>query len=225
MSSSSQSIISRIFSTSIGKKKIMAVTGLSLCGFLVSHLLGNFFLLAGADAFNLYAYKLTSTPLIYIAEFILLGIFLLHLTMAFKLVLENKAARPHKYFMKKGHGGETIFSKTMPYTGFLILVFLVLHLIHFKYGTHYTTTVDGVEMRDLNRLVIEYFANPLYTAWYCIAMFVLAFHLAHGVQSTFQSLGIRHPAVTKCIKQFGATFAIVVPVGFSFLAIWCHLQN
>ncbi|MGZ3871236.1 MAG: hypothetical protein ACXVLQ_19225, partial [Bacteriovorax sp.] len=124
-------------STSIGKKQIMGVTGLLLCGFLVSHLIGNITLMISSDAFNKYSHTLTSNPLIYVAEAILLGIFLSHILMAVKLVIENRRARPERYYMykKSGRGG-TFASKTMPITGMIALVFLVFHILglnHPKY--------------------------------------------------------------------------------------------
>ena len=128
------------FISSIGKKQIMAVTGLGLIGFTVSHLLGNFILFLGADAFNLYAHTLTSNPLIYIAEAGLLSMFLAHLVLAAVTTLQNRAARPVNYLVHKSSGrGETFASKTMGWTGVIILVFLVLHLINFKYCLLYTS--------------------------------------------------------------------------------------
>ncbi len=214
------------FSSSIGKKQIMAVTGLALCGFLVSHLLGNLLILVGADAFNFYAYKLTSNNLIYVAEAGLAFIFLLHLFLALNLTLQNKMARQDGYYMKKRTGrGATLASSTMPYTGFVILVFLILHLIQFKFGPVYSTVVDGVEMRDLYRTVIEYFAAPLNLTWYIFAMTVMAFHVGHGFSSTFQSLGFNHPKYTPTIKKLGLAYSLVVALGFAGISLFCFFQN
>lgn len=214
------------FSSSIGKKQLMALSGLALCGFLVTHLAGNFLLLVGRDAFNLYAHTLVSNPLIYVAEAILLSIFLVHFFIAMKLTWENKSARPEKYYVKRKVGGGSNFaSSTMPYTGVIILVFIVLHLLNFKYGTNYTYYLEGEEIRDIFRTVIEYFENPLYVAWYVFAMIAMGVHLSHGFQSTFQSLGICGPKYTPTIKKIGCIFSAVVSLGFSFLAIWCNFQN
>lgn len=212
--------------TSVVKKVAMGITGLLLCGFLVSHLLGNFLIFVGADAFNLYAYTLTSNPLIYVAEAILLSIFLCHLFMGFRLIIENKKARPQPYYMKQPTGrGSTFASSTMPYTGLVILVFLVLHLLHFKFGTYYETTVDGVTMRDLFKTVIEYFQSPLNVAWYVIAMACLSVHVSHGFWSAFQSVGFNHPKYTPCIGTLSKVFAAVVFLGYSSLPIFCFLQG
>lgn len=204
----------------------MGITGLMLCGFLVSHLLGNLLLILGPDAFNKYAHTLISNPLIYVAEGILLLVFLTHVFMAIKLTLENKAARPQKYHMKKKTGrGETFASSTMPLSGMVILVFIILHLINFKYGAHYETTLNGEVVRDLYRLVIEYFSNPFYTAWYVVAMIIIGLHTSHGFWSAFQSLGLNHPKYTPMIKKISCVYAIFISVGFGGLAVWCYLQN
>lgn len=217
---------SSFFTASVGKKQIMALTGAGLVGFTVTHLLGNFLLLVGPDAFNLYAHTLTSNPLIYVAEAILLSMFLLHLFLAVVLKIQNNLARPEGYAVKVKTGrGETFASSTMPYTGLIILVFLVLHLLNFKYGSNYPTVVDGVQMRDIYKTVIEYFANPLYTAWYVFAMAALGIHTSHGFWSMFQSWGFQYPKYTPIIKNVAVGYGVFVTLGFSTLAIFCHFQN
>ncbi len=213
-------------STSIGKKQIMGVTGLLLCGFLISHLLGNLTLLVGPDAFNKYSHTLTSNPLIYGAEFILAAIFLSHIVMAIRLIIENRAARPVKYHMykKSGRGG-TLASSTMPFTGLIALVFLVFHICGLKFGTVYSTNVGGVEMRDLYRTTIEYFQDPLHVLGYIVAMVALGFHTSHGFWSAFQSLGLNHPKYMPKIQCLSKLFGLVVAIGFSGLAIFCFIKG
>lgn len=212
--------------SSIGKKQVMALTGLGLIGFTATHLLGNIAIFIGADTFNLYAHTLTSNKLIYIAEAGLMGMFVLHIILAALTRIQNVAARPQKYAVKKSTGiGETFASKTMPLTGVILLVFIILHLLNFKFGTEYSTVVDGVQMRDLYKTVIEYFANPAYVAWYVFAMAVLGFHTSHGFYSMFQSWGLDHPKYTPIIKASACAYGTVVAVGFSALAIFCYFQN
>lgn len=212
--------------SSIGKKQVMAITGLGLLGFTATHLLGNLLLLAGADAFNFYAHTLTSNKLIYLAEAGLIGMFVLHIILAILTRIENKAARPSKYYVKTRTGrGETISSMTMPITGIVMAVFIVIHLLNFKFGAEYLTTVDGVQMRDLFKTVVIYFANPLYVAWYVFAMFALGLHTSHGLQSAFQSLGMHHPKYTPLVKGISSAYGVIVAFGFSSLAIFCHFQN
>jgi succinate dehydrogenase / fumarate reductase, cytochrome b subunit len=214
------------FTSSIGKKQIMALTGFGLLGFTATHLAGNLFLFFGADGFNYYAHQLTSNKLIYVAEAGLAGMFFLHIALAVILRLQNMSARPVSYYVKTRTGfGETIASKTMPLTGLILLVFIILHLLNFKFGTNYRTVVDGVEMRNLYKTVIEYFANPTYVAWYVFAMCSLGLHTSHGVRSAFQSWGVNHKKYNPLIETASLTYGVIVAVGFSSMAIFCHFQN
>jgi succinate dehydrogenase / fumarate reductase cytochrome b subunit len=220
------SAVNQYFRSSIGRKQLVAVTGLLLCGFLVGHLTGNLLLMVSSNAFNIYAHKLFSLgPLLYVIEAGLAGIFILHLGLAFKLNMENMKSRG-KYEQKTKTGrGTTFASQTMPYTGLILLIFLILHLISLKFGTQYEVTVDGVVMRDLYRTTIEYFRSPIATAWYVIAMLAAALHTSHGFASAFQSMGWNHGKYFKNIKRLGLIYAISVGGGFAFLSIWCHLKG
>jgi succinate dehydrogenase / fumarate reductase cytochrome b subunit len=214
------------FLSSVTKKQIMGVSGLLLCGFVLTHFLGNLTIFVGSDAFNKYSYALTSNPLIYLAEVVLLAIFLVHLLMAIKLVIENNAARPIQYHMRKHSGrGATFASSTMPISGVLTLIFLVIHILGLKYGTHYETEVHGVVMRDIYRTTIEYFQDPLHVLFYIIAVTSLGVHVSHGFWSAFQSLGLNHPKYTPKLKCAAWVFGILVSVGFSSLAIFCYFQG
>ena len=220
------SAVNHYFRSSIGRKQLVAVTGLLLCGFLVGHLAGNLLLMVSSNAFNLYAHKLFSLgPMLYVIEAGLAGIFILHLGLAFKLNMENMKSRG-KYEQKTKTGrGTTFASQTMPYTGLILLIFLVLHLNSLKFGTHYEVTVDGVVMRDLYRTTIEYFSSPIATAWYVFAMLTAALHTSHGFASAFQSMGWNHGKYFKNVKRLGLIYAILVGAGFAGLSIWCHLKG
>lgn len=221
------SAVNHYFCSSIGRKQLVGVTGLLLCGFLVSHLLGNFLLLMGSDAFNLYAHKLASMgALLYLAEAGLALIFLTHLGLAAKLTLENKQARKNKYAKKVNTGrGTTWMSQSMPITGLILLVFLISHLCSLKFGSYYPTTVDNVEMRDMYRTTIEFFRSTTNVAWYVVAMFAAAFHTAHGFSSAFQTLGLNHSKYFKNVKRLGYLYAIAVGGGFAFISVWAHLKG
>ncbi|MCB0404308.1 MAG: succinate dehydrogenase cytochrome b subunit [Bdellovibrionales bacterium] len=211
------------FSSSIGRKHILAFTGLALCGFLVTHLAANLLIPFNPQAFNTYSYKLITNPLIYVAEVGLVGLFLVHVALAFWLNFENRAARPQRYVSKKNTGrGTTPSSATMVITGLVTLVFLVLHVMNIKFGAHYTVTYDGVEMRDLHRLVLEYFSSLPNVIWYVVAHVALALHTCHGFQSAFQSLGFNHPRYTACVKALGKLYAVAIAGGFAFIAIWAY---
>lgn len=215
------------FFNSVIKKQIMGITGLLLCGFVLAHLLGNMTLFIGSDAFNKYGFTLTSNPLIYIAEAGLLAIFLVHIILAIKLIIENRAARPVPYAYSRKHSGRgaTFASSTMPVTGIIALVFLVVHINGLKFGTHYETEVHGIVMRDLYKTTIEYFQDPLHVLFYVIAVVALGIHVSHGFWSAFQSLGLNHPKYMPKLKCAAWAFGILVGGGFSALAIFCYFQG
>ena len=218
--------IATTLQSSVVRKQIVGITGLLLCGFLATHLAGNLLIFVGPEAFNKYAYALTSNPLIYLAEAILLLIFLTHLGLALKLTLENHQARPEKYYAKKRTGrGATLASSTMPYTGLVLLAFIIWHLLGLKFGPVYETSYDGVVMRDLYRLLIEYFQSHMNVTFYIISMFAMGIHVSHGFWSSFQSIGFYHEKYTPMLRTIAIVFAISVGVGFSILPIYCHLQG
>ena len=215
------------FLNSVVKKQIMGVTGLLLCGFVLTHLLGNLTLLIGPDAFNKYGHTLTSNPLIYVAEAGLLAIFVAHIVFAIKLIIENKRARPVPYaYARKNSGrGATFASSTMPITGIIALVFLVVHINGLKFGTHYETEVGGIVMRDMYKTTIEYFQDPLHVLFYLFAVISLGIHVSHGFWSAFQSLGLNHPKYMPKLKCAAWAFGFLVGGGFSALAIFCYFQG
>lgn len=201
--------------SSIGRKQIMGVTGLAWSLFVLSHMVGNLLIFAGPDAYNKYSHAIISNPLLYVAEAGLVITLLLHVVNGVQLTIKNRWARPEKYAMATSGAKSARFqSKWMAFHGSLILVFIILHLITFKYGTYYSTTVDGVEMRDLHRLVIEVFQSPGYVIWYAIALLFVGLHLSHGFYSAFSSLGVYHPKVNSLLSRFGYVYAAVVALGF-----------
>lgn len=201
--------------SAIGRKQAMGATGLIWSLFVLSHMIGNVLILAGPDVYNKYSHALISNPLIYLAEAGLLITLLAHIATGVKLTLKNKMARPQKYAMPtNGDKAARFQSKWMAFHGTLILAFIITHLITFKYGTHYSTLVDGTEMRDLYRLVVEVFQNPLYVGWYTVAMVLVGLHLSHGLYSAFASLGVYHPRFSPCLNKFGYLYALIVAIGF-----------
>ena len=203
------------FSSTIGRKQLVGLTGLGLSLFVLSHMLGNLLIFVSPQAYNEYGHALISNPFIYLIDAGLVAMFVMHLGIALKLSLENASARKEKYAVSSsGDKGTSLITKTMWHQGIVILVFTVYHLITFKYGTVYEITYDGVMMRDLHGLVIEVFQSPLYVVGYSIALVVLGVHLSHGVSSSLQSLGFHHPKYTPKLKLIGRLYAFVVAVGF-----------
>ncbi|MCM2280531.1 MAG: succinate dehydrogenase cytochrome b subunit [Bdellovibrionaceae bacterium] len=201
--------------SSIGRKQLMGLTGLLWCGFVLSHMVGNMLIFMGPDAYNKYSHALITNPLLLLAEGALVVTLLVHIFYGLKLKFENQVARHTRYAMPtNGEKAARAHSKFMAFHGTLILVFIVYHLVTFKYGTHYVTNVDGVEMRDLHRLIIEVFQSPGYVAWYVLCLIGLGFHLSHGFYSAFASLGFYHPKYSAWLNQLGYVYAFVVAAGF-----------
>jgi succinate dehydrogenase / fumarate reductase cytochrome b subunit len=213
--------------SSIGKKQIMATTSIMLCGFVVIHLLGNLFMFAGPRAFNMYSYSIGSNKaFLYTAEVALFMIFFVHASLAGIVTLDNRRARPERYFLKVKTGrGATLASSTMAITGSIILIFLFFHVWHFRLGHEYHVNYAGLEVRDLYRSVIERFQDPFYIFFYVAAMVALGVHLSHGVQSAFQTYGFRHHRYTPVIKLKGMLFAILIATSFSIFPIWAFMQG
>ncbi len=208
--------ITNTLGTSIGKKLFMAVTGLGFIGFLAGHLAGNLTIYGGKDAFLSYAEHLHSLgPLLVVVELGLLAFALVHVGMGLFLFYQNYKARPVRYAVKKSGGGRTVGSLTMPYTGILILAFIVFHLINFHF-------VDKTHT-NIFEIVSHAFSNPLYVILYIAAMIVVAVHISHGFWSAFQTLGANHPKYMPIIQVVGIAFSILVGVGFGFIPIYISI--
>jgi len=201
--------------STIGRKQLMAVTGLLWSGFVLSHMAGNFLMFVGAEAYNKYSYFLVSNPLIYLAEAALVLTILVHAVSGIRLAIQNRNARPQKYSMTpSGDKAPRFQSRWMAFHGSLILVFLVYHLITFKFGTYYSVTYDGVEMRDIHRLLIEVFQSPAYVVGYIFCVIAVGFHLSHGFYSSFATLGLYHPRYSAMLNKFGYFYGFIVAGGF-----------
>jgi succinate dehydrogenase / fumarate reductase cytochrome b subunit len=220
--------------SSVARKLINGLTGLALSGFIVVHLLGNVALLFGeAEKFNAYSHFLLSLGgLIYTAEAILVAFFLFHIITAITVWWGKQMARPDGYKRTDNAGDpskKTISSRTMIYTGVILLVFTVLHIKTFKYGPGlnegYVMMIDGQPIRDLYRLVIEVFNKPIYVIWYVVSMLLLGFHLRHGFWSGFQSLGVNHPRWTPVIYTVALLFAIVMAAGFLAIPLVIYFKG
>ena len=200
-----------LITSSVAKKLGMAVTGLLLYGFLLGHLSGNFLLLKqdGGVAFNAYSDFLINHPLLLPVEIGLVIVFVLHVYLAIAVSRENRKARPIGYHVSAAVGGRSWASRTMIWSGLLILVFLVLHLINFKYGDRGTGT--------LYDLVEETFHKPFYVIGYLLALTVLGFHLWHAFQSAFQTLGLH---TRSYIRRASILLCLLISGGFAVIPVW-----
>ncbi len=219
-------VLIRGLQSSIGKKVLMGLTGLGMSFFAISHLIGNLLLLNNnPDYYNSYAHMLTNLGLpLYVAELGLVAIFLLHVVTAISITLGKRRAKPVGY-EKTAYAGapsrKSSSSLTMVYSGAILFVFIISHIITFKYGAHYGAVIEGEEVRDLYRLVVETFQKPLYVGWYLACMFLLGFHLRHGFWSAFQSLGANHPDFNRPLQMAGLLVAVIL--GFGFMGIPLYL--
>lgn len=205
------------FGSSIGKKLMMAITGLSFMGFLATHLVGNFTLYAGKDAFNSYAERLHSLGLlITMAELMLLFFAIVHVLTGATLFYENFKARPVRYVVDKRAGGRTLGSATMPYTGFIFLIFIIFHLFNFHFVDKTDTTIF--------QIVSDLFSKPGYVVIYIFAMIVAAIHISHGFWSSFQTIGANHPKYMPFIRMVSIVFSLIVGIGFGFIPIYILLS-
>lgn len=193
----------------------MGLAGLVWSGFVLMHMAGNLLMFVSPDAYNSYGHALTSGNVIYAVETVLILALLTHVLLAINLTRQNKAARATSYAVSaKGAKSVTLASRTMGVQGSLILVFIILHIITFKYGTYYETNVNGVPMRDLHKLIVEVFQSPGYVGWYLVCLILLGFHLSHGVGSIFQSFGWMNGRYQPVLKKISYLYAAVVALGF-----------
>jgi succinate dehydrogenase / fumarate reductase cytochrome b subunit len=213
----------RGFDSSVGMKILIGVTGLALFLYLIVHIAGNLMVFGGPSLFNKYAYTLESNPLIPVIEIGLLLIFLVHVYKTVTMFLSNQQARPVRYVQKKraGHTSRKTFaSSTMIFSGLWLLLFIIIHVKAFRYGTEYAWAEGG---RDLYRLEIENFSNPLIVLFYVLSMLVVGSHLWHGAASSLQSLGLDNPRWTPRIQATGKVVAVLIAGGFITIAIWAYL--
>ncbi|MBE7440154.1 MAG: succinate dehydrogenase cytochrome b subunit [Spirochaetales bacterium] len=214
--------------SSLGRKYLMALTGLGLVLFLISHLAANLLVFAGPDAFNAYGHGLRQYPAFLLIARIGLGItFLVHVITGISLRLENSKARPVAY-AANATVAASLASRTMIQTGILVFVFLVFHLAHytlFLVDAGYADLRDSMGRHDTYTMVTTAFAQPLVAGSYILAMLVLGFHLTHGVPSLFQSLGLSTSTVWPTIEKIGRLLAILLVLAFLSIpaAIWLQL--
>jgi succinate dehydrogenase / fumarate reductase, cytochrome b subunit len=217
--------------TSVAKKYIMALSGLGLIGFVVMHLLGNLLLYkSDGSFFNGYAKSLENLgKLLYAAEIGLVAMFLMHIFLALAMKKGHLDARPVGYKVWRSKGGGTpsgLASRNMIWTGLVLLAFLIFHICQFKFGASvdqgYVTQVHGEEVRDLHRLVVETFKQPLFVGIYVFCMALLGLHLRHGFWSSLQSLGITRGNASKMILMFSAALGFILSMGFLFIPVWIY---
>jgi len=203
------------YQTTIGKKVVMAVTGVMLFGFVVGHLLGNLQFYLGRETMNHYAVALRTMPgLLWAARAGLLLAAILHITASVQLTALKNAARPVGY-VKKTAVQATLASRTMMWSGPIVLAFLIFHLLHLTWGTVHP---DFQELHPYENMVAGFQVLPV-AIFYVVAVSFLGLHLYHGVWSMFQSVGVNHPRYTPLLKKFAAYSSILLVLGFISIPI------
>lgn len=210
-------MILRYFCSSIGAKQAMAIVGMCMCMFLIGHLAGNLLMFKGAQTFNDYAALLAANPLLIPIELALLAILFVHVLAATKMLIGNWSARPVPYVVTNITEVRYWPSSLMVFTGITIFVFLVVHLVTFKF--------DPQSKVNLYQLVVLRFSDGLYSGFYVFCMIAVGIHLFHGFQSAFMTLGLDHPKYTPLIKVVGYVYAIGVAFGFAFIPMYTYFQG
>lgn len=220
--------MSNILTSSIGKKLIMSLAGIFLVVFLLVHLGINLSLIIAdtREPFNKAAHFMGTNLLVKIMEVVLFGGFLLHMAYGLILQIQNWLSRPNRY-RRENYSQTSFFSKFMIHTAVIIGVFLVIHLFDFYlkakiFGEVPLVYYDGKEYHDLGILVMEKFKIGWVVVFYLIAFLFLSFHLLHGIQSAFQSLGINHKAYTPVIKALGIGYTVIVTAGFALIPVYIY---
>ena len=224
-----------MFASSLGKKYLMALSGIVLVGFVFVHMAGNLQILMGQEKINAYAHALQSLPLpiLWGSRLFLLLAVVVHAVTAYQLVKENRAARPNRNDIEKTQRAG-IASLRMGLTGSILLAFIVFHLLHFTIRTIYPeysemmTTIgspDTNEIHDVYSMVLAGFQHTWISLFYVVAMFLLCGHLAHGVSSAFQSLGIRSENWRVKLELAAKAYAWLIFVGFSIVPLLVLAQN
>jgi succinate dehydrogenase / fumarate reductase cytochrome b subunit len=200
---------------------VSGLTGLALVTFVVVHLVGNLWLWAGRQAYNAYAHRLENWGgLLYAIEALLLLALLVHMAVGLEIFVGRLRARPQGYQRYQSVGGDSLQSlgsRTMVVTGTTLGIFLVAHLLTFKFGPYYSTELQGETVRDLARLVVEVFRQPAPTLIYSAVLVGLGVHLRHGLWSALQSLGLLQDPQRSLAVGASLVLAIAMVLGFGVL--------
>ncbi len=213
-----------LMKSSVGRKILMAVTGLILVSFICVHLLGNLSLFFGADALNAYAHKLQSLgPIVWIFRLVMLAVLAVHVAYGIALTIENSTARPIAY-MQKVNEKSTFSGRTMIYTGVVILAFIVIHVLHFT-GHFWVANVDQLVVPstgyfDVYTMVTQGFSNIAFLLTYAIAMACVFLHIFHGIGSFFQTLGLANDRTLDYVGYFGKLVSFVLVIGYFAVIVY-----
>ena len=221
---------SEFFTSSIGKKFIMSITGISLIAFLVVHVGINACIWAndGGEMFNKASHFMGTTIVIRILEVGLFAGLILHIVQGLVLEVQNRSRRKTGYAVKLGNRGSKWYSRSMGLLGTLLLFFLVMHLSHFWVPSRFTdlptVDIDGKEIANQYADIIRVFQSPLVDVLYILGCASLLYHLLHGFQSAFRTLGVPNGKYIDIIRVVGYIFAVVVSIAFAMMPVSVYLE-
>lgn len=223
--------VTKTLSSTLGRKLIMALTGLFLILFLTGHVSGNLLLFSGdgGEAFNIYAKFMTTNPAVKLLSYVTYISVIGHVIYSVILSRVNKSARPVNYSQVKASKNSTVSARNMGILGTIILLFLIIHMQTFWYQMHWgnvpIVNYDGEEYKDLFSIVRFAFQSELMVIGYVTAMGFLSFHLSHGFASAFQTLGLSHKKYTPAIEALGKFYSILVPILFASMPIYIYFTS
>ncbi len=218
-------MISKYIFSSVGQKQLMAISGIGWALFVLGHMAGNLLVFAGPEVYNKYSHALISNPGIYLMEAGLLILLLIHVCYAVNVSIKNAKAKTKQSATSKGEKGTGFIAKTMKYQGILILLFLIVHLVDFKFGPEYKVTYDTGQIRDIFRLVVLEFQSPMYVSFYCVTVLILGFHMANGISSSLQSLGLYSEKYYSFVRKLSFVYGMVVGIGFCIPPVYIFLKG
>lgn len=203
--------------TSITRKIIMSLLGLFLVVFLIVHLGVNLLLLSSnSELFNAASHFMATNPVIQVMQYVLALGFIFHIILGIVLTLQNNKARPKDYAKNNSGANSSLESRTMIYTGLLILLFLIIHLRNFFFVIKFGEVPNGGDYV----LVTNLFGIWYYALLYVVAFILLGLHLNHGFQSAFQSMGLNNKTWTPILKIIGTLYSVLIAGGFSLIALY-----
>ena len=223
--------VKKTLSSTLGRKLIMALTGLFLILFLTGHVSGNLLLFKddGGEAFNMYAKFMTTNPAVKVLSYLTYISVIGHVIYSIALARHNKAARPVSYSVTKGSTNSSLASRNMGILGTIILLFLAGHMYTFWYQMHWgevpMVTIEGEEYKNLYSVVQLAFQQTWMVAIYVVSMGFLGFHLSHGFASAFQTLGLNHKKYSPAIQFVGRAYCILVPILFASMPIYIYFTS
>ena len=213
----------RLLSDSIGRKVVMAITGLLMVLFVVGHMLGNMSIFAGANGINTYAEKLHGLPVVvWATRVVMLTAVLFHLVISIVITLENNKASPNKYAVDRKLRA-SFAGRNMIWTGLLLGGFIVFHLFHFTIrsvpGMDIVAVQEFSGRFDVFTMVAAAFGKVTTAVVYVVAMVMLFLHLSHGIQSTFQSIGLNNPKTMPGFVRFGSVLSVIFLIGYGAIPV------